>query len=108
MAGTTVIITQVGQAIEINHGGAYGDQDSYVFSLNVERFLYKNHPDRFGLEITARNSDTQEVICIRRYHRSPNIQTLNMRLNEAYALLQSLLTAIENREGVWDARQAAT
>lgn len=105
MANTTVIITQWGQTIEINHKGEYGQLDDWVFSLNVERFLYKRSPDRFGLQITARNAHTQEVICIRQYHRSPNISTLNMRLNDAYEILQSLLTAIENKDGVWDARE---
>ena len=105
MAKTTVIITQAGQTIEINHKGEYGQLDDWMFSLNVERFLYKNHPDRFGLEITARNADTQKVICIRQYNRSPDLLNLNHRLNEAYEILQSLLTAIENKEGVWDARE---
>jgi len=105
MAKTTVIITQNGQTIEVNHKGEYGQLDDWIFSLNVERFLYKRSADRFGLQITARNAHTQEEICIRQYHRSPNISTLDMRLNDAYEILQSLLTAIENKDDVWDARE---
>ena len=106
MAKTTVIITQAGQTIEINQdGGEQGELAPWMFSLDVERSLYKNHPDRYNLQITARNADTQEVIYIRQYNRSSNLLNLNNRLNEANKILQSLLTAIENKEGVWDARE---
>ena len=105
MANTTVIITSTGQTIENYHAGENGTLANWTFGLNVERFLYKRHTDRFNVQIEARNTDTQEVICIHRYHRSPNFLNLNMPLNEAYEILQSLLTAIENRDGVWDARE---
>ena len=106
MAKTTMIITQNGQTIEINQdGGEQGELSPWMFSLDVERSLYKNHPDRYNLQITARNSYTQEVICIRRYHRSPDLLNLNHRLNKTNEIFQSLLTAIENKESVWDARE---
>ena len=104
MANTTVIITSTGQTIENYHAGSM-QLANWTFGLNVERFLYKNHADRFNVQIEARNTETQEVICIHRYHRSPNFLNLNWQLNEAYEILQSLLTAIENRDGVWDARE---
>ena len=106
MAKITMIITQNGQTIEINQdGGEQGELAPWMFSLDVERSLYKNHPDRYNLQITARNADTQEVICIRRYRRSSNLLNLNNRLNEANEIFQSLLTAIDSKEGVWDARE---
>jgi hypothetical protein len=105
MAQTTVIITRGGQTIEINHKGENGQLDAWMFSLNVERFLYKNYPDRYNLQITARNAFTQEVICVHRYRRSPNLLDLKHRLNEANEIFQSLLTAIENKDNVWDARE---
>ena len=105
MAKKTVIITHGGQTIEINHKGKSGQLDNWMFSLNVERFLYKRYPDRFGLQITARNAHTQEEICIRRYQRSYHIPAPNTLLNEACGALQSLITAIENKDSVWDARE---
>ena len=106
MAKITMIITQNGQMIEINQdGGEQGELAPWMFSLDVERSLYKNHPDRYNLQITARNADTQEVICIRRYRRSSNLLNLNHRLNKTYEIFQSLLTAIDNKEEVWDARE---
>lgn len=105
MAKTTMITTQAGQTIEINHKGKYGQSDPWTFHLNVKRFLYKNYPDKFGLQITARNAHTQEEICIRRYRRSYHIPAPNTLLNEACGALQSLITAIENKDDVWDARE---
>ena len=106
MAKTTTIITQAGQKIEIYHEGKQSQLADWMFGINVERFLYKNHPDKFKLQIEARNAETQEVICIHRYNRlSPNILSFNMRLNEAHEILKSLLTAVESRDGVWDARE---
>ena len=105
MAKTTVIITQGGQTIEINYKGEYGHSDPWTFHLNVKRFLYKRSPDKFELQITARNAHTQEEICIRRYRRSYHIPAPNTPLNEACRALQSLITAIENKDSRWDARE---
>ena len=103
MANTTVIITQAGQTIEINQKGEYGHSDPWTFHLNVKRFLLKRSPDKFELQITARNAETQEEVCVHRY--SPQHYNISRHLNDAYEVFQSLLTAIENKNGVWDARE---
>ena len=104
MANTTVIITQSGNPIN--------SQEDWRYSINVERYRYKNHEDRFNVEISASKRiltdssfDTKNEITILRYNRAPNIPTLNLRLNEAHETLQHLLEAIANGENSWDARE---
>ena len=106
MANQTIIITQSGATIN--------SQEDWEYSINVERYTYKNDPDRFNVEISARkripipdkNSYVlSDSVPILRYNRAPNILTLYQRLDEAYAVFQHMLKAIESRENSWDARE---
>ncbi len=107
MAKKTVIITQAGETIDAHEDWLYG--------INVKRIRYKTVPDKFDIEISARkrvllsdNSfsyDSKDEIIILDYNRVPNKLNLDVRLDQAYSTFQSLLTAIEKGDNVWDARE---
>ena len=105
----TVVITQSGSSITIYPNNYYTKDpgEYWCFSVNVERYRYKNEQPliRYNAEIVAEridfsNQNTEKIVIIR-FNRSGSLQMLD----KAHTLLKSLLQTIDNGDPVWDVRE---
>lgn len=106
----TIIITASGSSFTVFHNRYYTkDGERWHFSINVERYRYKNRSPliRYNAKIVAQrteyshpNTQIDKEIIIYHSHR----RTIYV-VNKAQALLQSLLQSIDNRDPVWDVRK---